>query len=232
MYAYEYFTNYEFLSHQSGALGAQLLSVRETGTIRFECVVEPGASGISGRQQLTGRNITAALRIDQSIGARFVAELLEFVPPREAEALVAALSLVSIAETEAAMTKPLNRGVVVYSFCQDMRKLNQEVLRVILVDTSYRCIAAVDVTKGTLNETLASPREVLRPAILHAAYAFVLVHNHPSGDVEPSDRDIRTTRKIVKCARLLEIHLVDHVIVGDPGDSRPGFFSFKDEGLI
>ena len=160
------------------------------------------------------------------------AELLEFMPQREAEALVAALSLVPIAETEAAMTKPLNQGAVVYGFCQDMRKLNQEVLRVILVDTSYRCITTVDVTKGTLNETLASPREVLRPAIVHAAYAFVLVHNHPSGDVDPSDGNIRTTRKIVKCARLLEIYLVDHVIVGDPGDSNPGFFSFKDEGLI
>jgi DNA repair protein RadC len=168
----------------------------------------------------------------KALGRASCAELLEFLPQREAEAIVAALSLVPIAETEAAMTKPLKHGSVVYGFCQDMRRLHQEVLRVILVDTSYRCITAVDVTKGTLNETLASPREVLRPAIVHAAYAFVLVHNHPSGDVEPSDGDIRTTRKIVKCARLLEIHLVDHVIVGDPGDSSPGFFSFKDEGLI
>jgi DNA repair protein RadC len=205
-----------------------------------EKLARHGSSALSSREHLglvVGNSLLAEtlLRRFGSIKAlrrASCAELLEFVPKREAEALVAALSLVSTAETEAAMAKPLDNGAVVYGFCQDMRKLNQEVLRVILVDTSYRCITTVDVTKGTLNETLASPREVLRPAIVHAAYAFVLVHNHPSGDVEPSDGDIRTTRKIVKCARLFEIHLVDHVIVGDPGETSPGFFSFKDEGLI
>ena len=199
-----------------------------------------GSSALSSREHLglvVGNSSLAEALLRRfgsikALGRASCAELLEFVPQREAEAIVAALSLVPIAETEAALTKPLKHGSVVYGFCQDMRRLHQEVLRVILVDTSYRCITTVDVTKGTLNETLASPREVLRPAIVHAAYAFVLVHNHPSGNVEPSEGDIRTTRKIVKCARLFEIHLVDHVIVGDPGDSSPGFFSFKDEGLI
>jgi DNA repair protein RadC len=160
------------------------------------------------------------------------AELREFVSERQAEAVVAALSLLMIAEMEDARSKPITHGAAVYKLCQDMRQLHQEVLRVILLDTSYQCIATVDVTKGTLNETAAHPREILRPAIIYAAYEFVLAHTHPSGDPEPSDADLRATRRIAKCARLLEIELVDHVIVGEPGGGCSGYFSFQEQGLL
>jgi len=60
-----------------------------------------------------------------------------------------------------------------------MKLFNQEVLRVILLDTRQRLITIINVTKGGLNESLAYPRDIFRPVIVHSAYSFILVHNHP-----------------------------------------------------
>lgn len=80
---------------------------------------------------------------------------------------------------------------------------------------------------GSICETVAYPREIFRAAVASAAYAIVLIHNHPSGSVEPSDADRRVTEKCVACARLLDIVLADHVIV-----SGPAVFSFKANGFL
>ena len=64
-----------------------------------------------------------------------------------------------------------------------MKLLNQEVLRVILLDTRYRHISTIEISKGTVNESLAHPREIFRPVIALSAYAFVLVHNEASGSI-------------------------------------------------
>ena len=58
------------------------------------------------------------------------------------------------------------------------------------------------------------------------------LHNHPSGDPAPSDADIRLTRRLAEGARILQINMLDHVIVGQPFDRRPGYFSFKEAGMI
>jgi DNA repair protein RadC len=70
------------------------------------------------------------------------------------------------------------------------------------------------ISVGILNESLAHPREILKPAIVHSAYAFVLVHNQPWGGAKPSDADIRLTRQIHEAARVLQFGFMDHVIVG------------------
>jgi hypothetical protein len=81
-------------------------------------------------------------------------------------------------------------------------------------------------------ELLAHPKEIFRPAISHSAYALVVVHNHPSGDVSPSEADTRLTRRIAEAAKILQIQLLDHVIVGQPLAGRQGYFSFKEAGVI
>ena len=68
-----------------------------------------------------------------------------------------------------------------------MKLFNQEVLRVILLNTRYRHISTVEITKGSINESLADPRDIFRPVIGQSAYAIVLVHNHPSGNPGPSE---------------------------------------------
>ena len=113
-----------------------------------------------------------------------------------------------------------------------MKLFRQEVLRVILLDARFRQISIVEISKGTINESLSNPREIFRPVILHGAYAFVLAHNHPSGDASASEADIRLTRRLGEGARILQINMLDHIIVGQPFDGRPGYFSFKEAGII
>jgi DNA repair protein RadC len=71
-----------------------------------------------------------------------------------------------------------------------------------------------------------------RPVIGQSAYAFVLVHNHPSGDASPSEADIRLTRRLAERARILQINMLDHVIVGQPFEGRPVYFSFKEASTM
>jgi DNA repair protein RadC len=110
--------------------------------------------------------------------------------------------------------------------------LDRESLRTVLLDTRYRLIAVREISKGTLNESLAHPREIFKPAITCSAYAIVVVHNHPSGDPRPSEADIRLTRKLAEAAHLLQISLLDHLIIGAVRNGHPGYFSFKEAGMI
>ena len=103
--------------------------------------------------------------------------------------------------------------------------------RVVLLDSQLRCITKVDIAKGTVNESVAYPREILRPPITHSSFGFALVHNHPSGSVSPSDADLRLTKRIASGARILQIKFLDHVIVGQP-IGGPGYFSFQEAGLL
>jgi DNA repair protein RadC len=84
---------------------------------------------------------------------------------------------------------------------------------------------------GTLNESAVHPRETLRPAIIHSAYAFILMHNHPSSDATPSRADHHITQQIQKAADLLQIHFYDHIIVGNPWSTTPSF-SFREAGIL
>ena len=114
----------------------------------------------------------------------------------------------------------------------DMRQLHKESLRVILLDTRYQLLSVEEISLGSVNESLAHPREVFRPAIIASAYAIIIAHNHPSGDPNPSQPDHSLTRRLAQAAELLQIHLLDHVIIGAPADGRQAYFSFKEEGIL
>ena len=106
-----------------------------------------------------------------------IQQLLQFLPRRKAATLVAALSMSTFAESEHARSGFFDSPESVYKACVDMTLFNQEVLRVILLDTRQRLITMIDVTKGGLNESLAHPRDIFRPVISHSANSFALVHN-------------------------------------------------------
>jgi DNA repair protein RadC len=117
-------------------------------------------------------------------------------------------------------------------FGQDFLALRQESLRLILLDTKLRLIRMEEIALGTINECVAHPREIFRPAIIHSAFAIILVHNHPSGDTQPSHADRRLTSALREASTLLQINLIDHVILGSAGDGRLPYFSFRDAGLL
>jgi DNA repair protein RadC len=147
--------------------------------------------------------------------------------------LSAAFGLGARLASEKAFGGVLDTPELIYQLLwQEFRLLDRESLRVVLLDTRYRLIAVREVSRGTVNESLAHPREIFKPAITHSAYAFVLAHNHPSGDPSPSDADLRLTRKVGEAARLLQIQMLDHLICGAASNGKPGYFSFKEAGLL
>jgi DNA repair protein RadC len=83
------------------------------------------------------------------------------------------------------------------------------------------------VTKGLLNSSLIHPREVFKNAIKESAYAIILVHNHPSGDCNPSNEDEKITKRLFEIGNILNIKILDHIIIG-----KKDFFSFKEDSLL
>jgi DNA repair protein RadC len=105
-----------------------------------------------------------------------------------------------------------------------LRDAKQETFTVILLDSKNRYLREETVALGSLNQSIVHPREVFRPAIQGAAASVILVHNHPSGDPSPSDEDVRVTQRLVDAGKLLGIHVLDHIIVGEGR-----YFSFFDQ---
>ena len=127
----------------------------------------------------------------------------------------------------------LDSAAAIYeTFGAELQARDREVLRVLLLDTKLRLLAAEDVALGSLNECIAHPREIFRPAIIHSAYAAILVHNHPSGDPAPSQADHRLTRQLGDAAKLLQINFLDHIIIGLPDGGRAPYFSFREAGML
>jgi len=114
----------------------------------------------------------------------------------------------------------------------ELRSLHKESFRILLLDTRYHLIRSEEVSLGSVNESIAHPRDVFRPAIIHSAYAVIVAHNHPSGDPSPSQADHSLTRRLREAAELLQIKLLDHVIIGAPNEGRAPYFSFKEMGVL
>lgn len=96
----------------------------------------------------------------------------------------------------------------------EMAALDQEQLRVVLLDTKHRVLAIRTIYQGTANQATVRVAEVFRDAIRHGAVGLVAVHNHPSGDPTPSSADIALTADLDRAGALLEIDVLDHLIIG------------------
>ena len=103
----------------------------------------------------------------------------------------------------------------------------KEHFKLILLNPRNKIIGISTISIGTLNASLVHPREVFKDAITHSAASVVLAHNHPSGDPEPSEDDIKITKKLVDSGKILGIEVLDHIIIG-----KNNFCSFKERGLI
>jgi DNA repair protein RadC len=114
-----------------------------------------------------------------------------------------------------------------YALVQDLKAARKEHLVALYLDAQNRLILRETVSIGSLNTTRTHPREVLQPAIVHSALAFILVHNHPSGSLDPSRDDVEFTRAMARAGELIGISLYDHLIV-----SRRGFVSLKERGAL
>ncbi|CUS02697.2 conserved protein of unknown function [Candidatus Promineifilum breve] len=108
----------------------------------------------------------------------------------------------------------------------EMMFLDQEHLRLILLDTRNRVLRTPTIYVGSLNTSVIRVGELFRAAIRENAAAFIIAHNHPSGDPSPSPEDINVTRQIVQAGKLLDVDVLDHIVIG-----RNRYVSLKQRGL-
>ncbi|MDQ6861456.1 MAG: DNA repair protein RadC [Verrucomicrobiota bacterium] len=211
------------------ARGANALTNAELIAILLRVGV-PGANAVAVAGELLQRfnSLTGLSRcsIDEI-------KKIKGIGPTKAMELVAAFNLGQRIAREQLVNQKIETPELVYDLLgQEMRSLQTESLRVLLLDTRYHLIRVEEISRGSLNESIAHPREVFRPAIISAAYGIVVAHNHPSGDPSPSQSDHSLTRRLREAAELLQIRLLDHVIIGAPAEGRLPYFSFKEAGVL
>lgn len=108
----------------------------------------------------------------------------------------------------------------------EMSALEQEHLRVLLLDTRNRVLDIVEVYRGSVNQSQVRVGEVFKAAIRRSATAVIIVHNHPSGDPTPSPEDVAVTRAFVQAGKILDIEVLDHMVIG-----QGRWVSLKERGL-
>lgn len=111
-------------------------------------------------------------------------------------------------------------------YMEEMRHLQQEHLKIVLLDTKNNIISDHNISVGTVNASLINPREVFIYALKNLAVHFIILHNHPSGDPTPSKEDIATTKRLLEASEVIGIKLLDHIIIGDGK-----FISLKERGI-
>ena len=115
----------------------------------------------------------------------------------------------------------------VWNFCADIRGLQKEHFVAFYLDTQNCLMERQTISIGTLNSSLVHPREVFEPALSFHAASIIVAHNHPSGELEPSDEDREVTKRLVQAGKLLGIDIIDHIIL-----TKKGFLSFQQKNLL
>lgn len=123
--------------------------------------------------------------------------------------------------------KMMTPSSIANHYMDSMRYLTKEQLMVLLLDSKNCLMKESILSVGTINASLISPREVFLEALRCDAVSIILLHNHPSGDPTPSNQDISVTNKVLQAGKLIGIHLLDHIIVGEHR-----YTSFFEQGLL
>lgn len=195
--------------------------------------ISTGMKGLSAID--IGRNLIRKYGSMGALGGLPVAELSKEkgLGLAKASKLAAAFELGTRVAREQVRDTPLDTPELIHDFFgPQLRHLSQEQVVVAVVDTRLRHLGTTVVSMGTVSESNAHPREILRPVITRGAFGFVLVHNHPSGDCSPSRADELVTRRLVEAANLMQVTFLDHVIIGRPSPGRLPFYSFRQAGAI
>ena len=112
-------------------------------------------------------------------------------------------------------------------YMEDLRHENQEHMKLLKLNSKAKLLGETEVSKGTVNASLITPRELFIEALQKNAVSIVIMHNHPSGDPTPSREDRLTTKRIQEAGALIGIDLLDHIIIGNNC-----YISFRKEGML
>ena len=211
-----------------------------------ERLIQAGPGALSDAQLLAillrvGRQDSSAVQVAidilqqldglQGLANRGIEELCRVpgVGPAKASQILAGIEL-----GKRVLSTPLATGVKVGSsgdlfrhFYPLLRDYRKEVFKVILLDAKHAIIRDVTVSEGSLTASIVHPREVFNEAVKDSAAAVIFLHNHPSGDPQPSMEDRGLTVRLQAAGEILGIQVLDHIVLGDGR-----YFSFADEGLL
>ena len=194
------------------------------------------STGTKGRSAITiGRDLLKKYGSMGALGALPVSELAKEkgLGLAKASKLAAAFELGARVAREQMQHIPLDSPELIHEFfAPQMAHLATEQVVVAVVDSRLRHMGTTIISTGTVNESSAHPREILRPVITRGAFGFILIHNHPSGDPSPSRADEMITRRVLEAARLMQVEFLDHIIIGKPSPGRRPYYSFRDTGII
>jgi DNA repair protein RadC len=167
----------------------------------------------------------------ENLFSRSPSELMKIkgIGSAKAATLSAAFQLVRRIQSKTSKDQPSFKRAkdVANLYLPLMKDLRKEVFRVLLLSRANRLIKEVTISEGTLDASIVHPRDVFREALLESAAGVILLHNHPSGNPNPSEEDIRITKQLVEAGRVMGIKVYDHIIL-----AGEDYRSLADEGLI
>ena len=209
-------------------LGPESLSDAELLSIILRC-------GAKGRNSLElARDILKLCRFEEGLtGLHHLS--VQQLQDVKGVGLVKALQLKCIGELSKRIArKEARKGLdfhnpesIAHYYMESLRHEEQEIVVCMMLDTKNHFLGDVPLSRGTVNISLISPRELFLEALAFHAVHLILVHNHPSGDPTPSRDDLMVTRRIVRAGELLGITLLDHIIIGDQR-----FVSLRQTGMF
>jgi DNA repair protein RadC len=167
----------------------------------------------------------------KELSRQSVAELTKRkgIGPVKATTLIAALELANRSGMEEIQTrKKISSSRDVYTvFKPVLQDSSYEEFWILLLNRGNKIINSICISQGGLTGTVADPKKIFKTALEQYAASMILCHNHPSGNIKPSESDIRLTQKLKKAGSFLDLPVIDHIIVGEDR-----YFSFADEGLL
>lgn len=214
----------------------------------YEKCIKSGALGLSDAELLAvilrtgsrGENvIELAKRILYHSGGEGILDLhrfsLEQLVKIRGIGKVKAIQLICILELARRLSKAAAAESVSFSspssvadyYMEDLRHENQEIMKLAMINSKGKLIGENEISKGTVNASIITPREIFIEALQRQAVAVVAMHNHPSGDPAPSSEDIALTKRIQEAGEIIGIELLDHIIIGNNC-----YVSLREEGIL
>ena len=188
----------------------------------------------SGRSALDlGRDLLLRFNALRSLADASCAEMqrVKGIGPAKATCLKAALELAGRVRGDGRPIESLTRFTSASQVFEhlnfEFRDRRKEYFMALLLDGKNRIIKRVQISEGSLNQSIVHPREVFNVAVRESAAALILLHNHPTGDPTPSPEDLEVTRRLSEAGDLMGIKVLDHIIIGEGG-----FYSFTERGHL
>ncbi len=155
-------------------------------------------------------------------------DFLSTLTPARQNLVITAIEMYKRTQRRKEQAPTIQSSATIYEIMQPiLGDKSLEEFYILLLNQANRLIKKVRISKGGIDQTTADVRIILREALIAKATQIIAVHNHPSGNMRPSNEDKRLTQTLKKSAEVMNLRLTDHVIV-----TAGGFFSFNDEGLL